>query len=143
MARTPKLDAALGGAEDMARAALAQLESPESIGEHLGVTAEDDRVATHRFAALLGGYRGWEWYVTLTRASRAKEITVNESGLLPGPEALLSPDWVPWSERIRPDEVEHDAAATQEEAQAAPVEADEAGEAQAGKPVTERDADDA
>lgn len=143
MARTPKLDAALGGAAETARAALAQLEAPESIGAHLGVTAEGDRVATHRFVALLEGYRGWEWYVTLARASRAKEITVDESGLLPGPDALLSPDWVPWSERIRPDEVEHDAVAQAEEAQAAPADADESGEPASGEPDSGRNDDDA
>jgi len=43
--------------------------------------------------------------VTVTRASRAKTVTVDEVVLLPGPESLLAPDWVPWSERVRPGDV--------------------------------------
>jgi hypothetical protein len=38
----------------------------------------------------------------VARASRAKIVTVDEAVLLPGPDALLAPEWVPWSERLRP-----------------------------------------
>ena len=38
----------------------------------------------------------------MTRASRAKFVTLDETVLLPGPDALLAPEWVPWSERLRP-----------------------------------------
>ena len=48
------------------------------------------------------GYRGWRWAVTVARASRAKIVTLDETVLLPGPDALLAPEWVPWSERLRP-----------------------------------------
>jgi len=61
-----------------------------------------DRVVTHLFASLNPGYVGWRWAVTVTRAARAKAVTVSESELLPGPDALLAPDWVPWTERVRP-----------------------------------------
>jgi hypothetical protein len=29
-------------------------------------------------------------------------VTVSEAALLPGPDALLAPRWVPWQERLRP-----------------------------------------
>jgi Protein of unknown function (DUF3027) len=40
--------------------------------------------------------------VTVTRASRARTVTVSESVLLPGAGSLLAPEWVPWSSRVRP-----------------------------------------
>lgn len=38
----------------------------------------------------------------MARASRAKAVTLDEVVLLPGPDAVLAPEWVPWSERLRP-----------------------------------------
>ena len=40
--------------------------------------------------------------MTVVRAPRAKAVTVSETVLLPGPGALLAPDWVPWQDRLRP-----------------------------------------
>jgi hypothetical protein len=75
---------------------------PDTVGAHLGVIAEDDRVVTHLFACEQPAYRGWQWATTLTRASRSKQITIDETVLLPGSDAVLAPEWVPWSERLRP-----------------------------------------
>lgn len=38
----------------------------------------------------------------MARASRAKLITIDEVVLLPGAEAILAPEWVPWHQRLRP-----------------------------------------
>ena len=119
MARTPKLDAVLAEAVEQARASLQPLVDPSTIGEHRGVSADGDRLVTHRFEALLESYVGWEWYVTLGRASRAKEATVCESGILPGPGALLAPAWLPWSERMDPEELAAQQRAAAEEEAAA------------------------
>jgi hypothetical protein len=73
----------------------------EAVGEHLGARAEDGAV-THFFAAEHGGYRGWRWSVTLASADDDSAITVSEVVLLPGPDAMVSPAWVPWNERVRP-----------------------------------------
>jgi hypothetical protein len=59
-------------------------------------------VVTHLFDSLHPGYVGWRWAVTVSRASRSKIVTVSESMLLPGPDSLLAPPWVPWTERVRP-----------------------------------------
>ena len=58
--------------------------------------------ATHRFAANVAGYDGWEWHVVLACVPGSRHITVNEITLMPGRDALVAPDWVPWRERIRP-----------------------------------------
>jgi len=38
----------------------------------------------------------------VARAPRARVATVDEVVLMPGPEALVAPPWVPWSERVAP-----------------------------------------
>ncbi|HEX5017356.1 MAG TPA: DUF3027 domain-containing protein [Actinomycetes bacterium] len=96
------LDATCAEAVDAARAALEDVTPAETIGEHLGVEPESERVVIHYFASHLPGYRGWRWAVTVMRASRSKTVTIGESVLLPGPDALLPPAWVPWTDRLRP-----------------------------------------
>ncbi|MEV5838909.1 DUF3027 domain-containing protein, partial [Nocardia sp. NPDC052112] len=91
----------LADAVDVARRALLELE-PTGVGAHLGVTAEDEAAATHRFEASLPGYRGWQWAVVVAAPPGAQYATVSESALLPGPDALVAPDFVPWEQRIRP-----------------------------------------
>ena len=98
---TSVVDAVVADAIDEARAA-AEETAPGLVGGHLGVEADDERVATHLFATLDPAYRGWHWAVTLARVPRSKTVTVEEVVLLPGGEALLAPAWVPWSERLRP-----------------------------------------
>ncbi|GAA0914632.1 DUF3027 domain-containing protein [Streptomyces thermoalcalitolerans] len=98
--RTP--DRLCAEAVDLARAAAEEAAAPGVVGEHTGVISEGNRVVTHFFECKELGYRGWRWAVTVARASRAKVVTVDEVVLLPGPDAVLAPEWVPWSERLRP-----------------------------------------
>jgi hypothetical protein len=77
-------------------------EGPESVGGYLGAVAEIDHVVTHRFACTLAGYPGWEWHVTVTRSEHAQDVSVSEVTLAPGPDALMAPHWLPWSQRLRP-----------------------------------------
>ena len=94
-------DAVLAAAVEVAREAALAV-GGDSVGEHLGVHADAERIATHQFAASVPGYVGWHWAVTVARVSRSRTATVDEVVLLPGPEALRAPDWVPWEERVRP-----------------------------------------
>lgn len=96
--RSGKIDQACAAAVDLARAAITE----DVPGAHVDMVAEGDRVVTHYFEANLMGYRGWRWAVVVTRASRGKLVTVSETVLLPGPDALTPPEWVPWEERVRP-----------------------------------------
>ncbi|MET9129929.1 DUF3027 domain-containing protein [Streptomyces antibioticus] len=98
--RTP--DRLCAEAVDLARTAAEEAAAPGVVGEHVGVVAEGDRVVTHYFECKELGYRGWRWAATVARASRAKTVTLDEVVLLPGPDAVLAPEWVPWSERLRP-----------------------------------------
>ncbi|MGW6902901.1 DUF3027 domain-containing protein [Streptomyces sp. NPDC054940] len=98
--RTP--DRLCAEAVDLARSAAEEAAAPGVVGEHAGLSSEGDRVVTHFFECKELGYRGWRWAVTVARASRAKVVTLDEVVLLPGPDALLAPEWVPWSERLRP-----------------------------------------
>ncbi|MGW0050051.1 DUF3027 domain-containing protein [Nocardia cyriacigeorgica] len=91
----------LADAVELARRALLELE-PSGVGAHLGVSAEDDNAATHRFEATLTGYRGWQWAVVVAAPPGADHPTVSESALLPGPDALIAPEFVPWDQRVRP-----------------------------------------
>lgn len=101
-ARQAEPDQACADAVDLARAAAEADAGPGQVGQHVGTQVEGDRVVTHLFTSLSPGYAGWRWAVTVTRASRSKTVTVSESVLLPGPDSLLAPDWVPWTERVRP-----------------------------------------
>ncbi len=84
---------------DTARAAVEEFASAR-VGDHLGATVEAPFTTTHRFAAELPGYHGWYWACVLALVPGG-DLTVDELALLPGPEALVAPDWVPWEERIR------------------------------------------
>lgn len=97
----PALDPAAAAAVDVAAVAAHEV-GGQHVGEHLEAVADGPRVVTHYFDATLPGYRGWRWAVTVVRAARAKLVTVDEVVLLPGPDALLAPEWVPWSERVEP-----------------------------------------
>ncbi|MFH9549316.1 DUF3027 domain-containing protein [Streptomyces sp. NPDC051445] len=98
--RTP--DRLCAEAVDLARAAAEEAAAPGVVGEHAGMVSEGDRVVTHFFECKELGYRGWRWAATVARASRAKNVTLDEVVLLPGPDAVLAPEWLPWSERLRP-----------------------------------------
>jgi Protein of unknown function (DUF3027) len=100
--RTKEPDEACAQAVDLARAAAEEMAGPAAVGEHVAITADGDRVVTHLFRSLVPAYHGWCWAITVARASRSKHVTVSESLLLPGPDSILAPDWVPWRERLRP-----------------------------------------
>jgi Protein of unknown function (DUF3027) len=117
--RTGKPDAFLAAAVAVARAAVEGITAPGNIGDHIAAKSEGERLVTHLFDSKLPGYQGWQWYAVVTRNSRSKVVTVSELGLLPSENSILSPEWVPWAERVRPE----DAQAAEEE-QAPLAEAD-------------------
>ncbi|BBZ41416.1 hypothetical protein MCNS_44790 [Mycobacterium conspicuum] len=94
--------ALLTGAVDQARAAVAEFSGADTVGDYLGVGYEDPTAATHRFLAHLPGYQGWQWAVVVAAYPGADHATVSEVVLIPGPTALLAPEWVPWEQRVRP-----------------------------------------
>ncbi len=83
--------------EIAAREALKTLAPAGSVGEVVAVDSSDE-VTTFRFASRVNGYAGWVWAVSL--ATIDGDVTVMETELVAGEGSLLSPDWVPWSERL-------------------------------------------
>ncbi|HYH76333.1 MAG TPA: DUF3027 domain-containing protein [Arthrobacter sp.] len=104
--RTGKPDAFLAAAVDVARTAVESITAPSTIGRHVAARSEGDRLVTHLFESRLPGYQGWHWFAVLTRNSRSKAVTVNELGLLPSEDSILAPEWVPWAERVRPEDAQ-------------------------------------
>ncbi|MDR1862125.1 MAG: DUF3027 domain-containing protein [Candidatus Ancillula sp.] len=75
------------------------------IGEHIRFEAVDETLGLHYFEAYLPGYVGWEWTVALSLVHAGDEITIVESALTPGENGLVSPDWVPFKDRLKPSDI--------------------------------------
>ncbi|MBC9956308.1 DUF3027 domain-containing protein [Yimella sp. cx-51] len=101
----PKADKVLLDAVDLAREAALSIATPNAVGEHEGAVMLGERLAMHYFTCTNKGYHGWRWAIAVARAPRAKVATVCETNLLPGDEALLSPEWVPYDQRLAPGDV--------------------------------------
>lgn len=104
--RTSKVDEILAAAKDVALQGVQEIAPAHAIGLVHHVRAEEERLSTHLFECTLPGYRGWFWFATLSRAPRSRVATICEVGLLPGDDALIAPDWVPWADRVRPEDLE-------------------------------------
>jgi len=85
--------------EKLARGALLEITDTASIGALVGEQVESDGTVSVIFASTMRGYPGWNWTVSIAHVEGA-EPTVLEAELMPAEGALLSPDWVPWSERL-------------------------------------------
>jgi hypothetical protein len=99
------LTAVLMGAVDLARSAIVDASGDaahDQVGDYLGASLDDPTAATHRFLAKMPGYQGWQWAVVVAAYPGADHATVSEVVLVPGPTALLAPEWVPWHERVQP-----------------------------------------
>lgn len=91
----------LAEAVELARQAAEQEAGDSQVGPHAGTQPEEGGALTHLFEAMLPGYRGWRWAVTVASAGPGTPVTVSEVVLLPGPDALTAPHWVPWTQRVR------------------------------------------
>lgn len=131
--RTSKVDEILAAAKDVALQGVREIAPAHAIGLVHHVRAEEERLSTHLFECTLPGYRGWFWFATLSRAPRSRVATICEVGLLPGDDALIAPDWVPWADRVRPEDLQENA----ESAEA--IEAEES--AESGEPAENKTAE--
>lgn len=102
MAADAKTDPTLLAASDLARTALLDIAEPGSVGAHLEMLMDAERLGTHYFECTSLGYRGWRWAVSVARAPRQKAATVCETNLVPGAGSVLSPQWLPYAERLAP-----------------------------------------
>lgn len=92
---------------DLARsAALADAGDAALVGKDVSVEFdEENRIATYLFEANLAGYKGWRWVVTIAKIDDKSEPTICDVVVLPGPDALLAPDWIPYRDRIQPGDI--------------------------------------
>jgi hypothetical protein len=74
--------------------------SRNAVGFFIESIAEDEGVVTYLFESKLKGYIGWRWSVSIFQGEGEVAPTVSEVLLVPGPDSLVAPDWVPWSERL-------------------------------------------
>jgi hypothetical protein len=113
--------------------AAVEASSRNAVGFFIESIEEDEGVVTYRFEGKLKGYVGWRWSVSVFQADENSPATISEVLLVPGPESLVAPDWVPWSERL----ADYKALQAELEAQAAldAEEADEADEADEAEDV--------
>ena len=95
------IDPALVAEVDLARAAAQEEAGDERVGAYVEYQIEDSAAVTHLFEADKPGYHGWRWAVTITSAGPATDVTVSEVVLLPGPTALVAPEWIPWQQRVQ------------------------------------------
>ena len=95
--------------------------SRNAVGFFIDSVEEDEGVVTYLFEGKLKGYAGWRWSVSVFQGEGDAPPTISEVLLVPGPDSLVAPDWVPWSERL----ADYKALQAELEAQAA-LEAEEA-----------------
>jgi hypothetical protein len=102
---TARKDAVLADATELARVELERIAEPGTVGSHLGVEMLGERIAMHWFECLSPGYGGWRWGASVARVARSRTATVCETNLLPGPDAVLAPEWLPYAERLAPGDI--------------------------------------
>jgi hypothetical protein len=105
--------------------AAVEASSRNAVGFFIESVEEDEGVVTYLFEGKLKGYVGWRWSVSVYQPADGEAATISEVLLVPGPESLVAPDWVPWSERL----ADYKALQAELEAQAA-LEAEEGEEAE-------------
>jgi len=105
-----------------------------AVGFFIESIEEDEGVVTYLFEGKLKGYVGWRWSVSVFQVDENSPATISEVLLVPGPESLIAPDWVPWSERL----ADYKALQAELEAQAA-LDAEEAEESDEVEEVDDSD----
>jgi hypothetical protein len=76
------------------------------VGEFVTVDFDDEnRIATYLFEANLSGYLGWRWAVTVSKGDKDSTATLCDVVVLPGPDALVPPKWIPYRDRLQPGDV--------------------------------------
>lgn len=111
-----------GKHQELARKAATDSAPRASVGDFIEAFEDGENLVTYLFATKQKGYTGWRWSVTVFATD--SDESVSEVVLIPGPDSLVAPDWVPWSERL----ADYKALQAELEAQAA-LDAEEADDA--------------
>lgn len=120
------------GSRHLAHAELVAEYGAVAVGTFVEHIQEDDHTTTYLFEVNLKGYLGWRWSVTIFQLSKREAATISEVLMVPGPNSLVAPDWIPWSERLadwKALQTELERQAAEEAAEAEEAEGEEAEEA--------------
>jgi len=92
---------------DLARdAACLEAGDKSLVGTYVSVDFDDEgRIASYLFEAFLSGYKGWRWVVTVAKIDEKSDPTICDVVVLPGPDSLLAPEWIPYVDRIQPGDI--------------------------------------
>jgi hypothetical protein len=82
----------------VATPALLEVTSRETFLDEPVVTQSEETI-TVIYPSSKPGYPGWNWTVSLSHLQGANP-QVLEVDLLPGQGALVSPEWLPWTDRL-------------------------------------------
>jgi len=93
-------------ATDLALSAAVETAGDKSqVGAFISVELDEDSgLANYLFDAKLTGYEGWRWSVTIAKVDDATP-TICDVVMIPGPDALLAPKWIPYADRLQPGDV--------------------------------------
>ena len=93
-------------ATDLAlNAAVESAGDKSQVGAFISVELDEDSgLANYLFDAKLTGYEGWRWSVTIAKVDDATP-TICDVVMIPGPDALLAPKWIPYADRLQPGDV--------------------------------------
>lgn len=85
--------------------AIASVEDPSAVGDFVKRLDLGGGVYDFRFASRLPAYRSWQWAVSMFHDVPMDEWTVNECALLPTRDSLVAPAWVPFRDRLKPEDI--------------------------------------
>jgi len=85
---------------ELAKAAAADFAKPNALGDFVESVEEEPGVTTFMWQSTHAGYLGWRVAAIVAHFGGDEPATVSEVLLVPGADALVAPDWVPWSERL-------------------------------------------
>jgi hypothetical protein len=94
------------GAAELARnAAIEDSKDEKFVGSLISTDSDDEHISTYLFEAFLPGYFDWRWAVTVAKVDEQSSPTICDVVLLPGPNSLRAPDWIPYSARVTKEDV--------------------------------------
>ena len=74
------------------------------VGDLVDIEVTEETVTALTFESHLPGYVGWRWAVTIAKVDDGAP-TICDVVLLPGPDSILAPEWIPYSNRITSEDV--------------------------------------
>lgn len=85
--------------EGLAESAAREVAPYNGVGAYISSTPEAPGLTSYQFECRMRGYKGWIWNVIIFQGKKTDIATVSEVVLIPGEDAIIAPDWVPWSDR--------------------------------------------